>query len=243
MVRLTLDNGIAHLTLSDPARSNALGEPMVHAIADAFAAIDADHDVRVVVLSADGETFSCGAPRELLLRLSRREVRPTDILLPRLLLSCPVPVIAAMAGPATGGGFALALAADIAILARESRYGFTFMDLGFTPGMGSTALGEHVLPPAVLHEMLYTGELRRGADLERSGFNHVLPRAQVHEKALDLATRIAAKPRVAIEALKRTLSLTRRQAFELSITTESLMHEVTFSAPGLARAIEESYVE
>ena len=185
MVSLTTCNGIARLTLADPGSSNALGEPMVHALQDAFHTIDRDGDVRAVVLSAEGETFSSGAPRELLLRLARGEVRPTDIVLPKLLLDCQVPVIAAMAGHATGGGFALGLSADIVLLGEESRYGFTFMNLGFTPGMGTTRLCEHVLSTAVAHELLYTGELRRGRLFARSGINHVLPQREVEAAALD----------------------------------------------------------
>ena len=135
------------------------------------------------MLTGEGDTFSCGAPRELLLRLAAGEVRPTDILLPRLLLDCPVPVVAAMAGHATGGGFALGLAADIVLIGDDSRYGFTFMNLGFTPGMGTTRLCEHVLSPAVAHELLYTGELRRGSAFAGSGINHVLPRHEVEAAA------------------------------------------------------------
>ena len=241
MVRLTIDDGIARVRLANPAAANALSEPMVHALQDAFAAIDRDGDVRVVVMSADGDTFSSGAPRELLLRLARGEVRPTDILLPKLLFDCAVPVVAAMAGHATGGGFALGLAADIILLGEDSRYGFTFMNMGFTPGMGTTRLCEHVLSPAIAHELLYTGELRRGSRFAGSGINHVLPRPQVEPAALDLAARIADKPRLALTALKRTLSQPRRRAFEGSLTDESLMHQITFSSA--ARRIEDDYVD
>jgi polyketide biosynthesis enoyl-CoA hydratase PksI len=241
MVRLTINHGIAHLTLAEPGSSNALGEAMVHALQEQFAVIDRDADVRVVVLSGEGETFSSGAPRELLLRLARGEVRPSDILLPKLLLDCAVPVVAAMAGHATGGGFALGLAADIVLIAEESRYGFTFMNLGFTPGMGTTRLCEHVLSPAVAHELLYTGELRRGSRFIGSGINHVLPRAQVEAAAIDLAARIADKPRLSLAALKRTLSQPRRRAFEGSITDESLMHQITLS--GALRRIQDDYVD
>lgn len=243
MVSLTRADGVAEIVMTDPISSNALGEEMVHALRDAFREAGADTDVRVVVLGGEGETFSSGAPRALLLRLTRGDVHPADILLPKALLDCPVPVIAAMAGHATGGGFALGLAADLVLIAAECRYGFTFMNLGFTPGMGSTALCEHTLSPAVAHELLYTGELRRGSDLATTGINHVLPRAQVRPKALDLAARIAAKPRRSVEILKRTLSLPRRRAFEASITHESLMHQLTLAAPGLARQIEDDYVE
>ncbi len=243
MVRVTASDGVAQIALDDAATGHALGEAMVHALGAAFANAGADDAVRAVVLSADGDTFSTGAPRELLLKLTRGEVRPADILLPRLLLDCPVPVVAAMAGHATGGGFALGLAADIVLLGQESRYGFTFMNLGFTPGMGTTAVCEHTLSPAVAHELLFTGELRRGAEFTRTGVNHVLPRAEVLPKALDIAARIAAKPRLAVEALKRTLSLPRRQAFEQSLTHESLMHQITFNAPGAARRIQDDYAE
>jgi len=241
MVRLTTCDGIARLTLADPGSANALGEAMVHALQDAFETIDRDAEARVVVLAADGDTFSCGAPRELLLRLAGGELRPTDILLPRLLLDCAVPVVAAMAGAATGGGFALGLAADIVLIGEESRYGFTFMNLGFTPGMGSTRLCEHVLSPAVAHELLYTGELRRGIKFSGSGINHVLPRQQVEAAALDVAARIAEKPRHSVTALKRALSLPRRRAFEDSITSESFMHQITLG--GAARRIQDNYVE
>jgi polyketide biosynthesis enoyl-CoA hydratase PksI len=240
VVRLTFADGIARVTLADAASSNALGEEMVGALRVAFESIDRNNEVRVVLLSGEGDTFSSGAPRALLSRLAAGELRPADIVLPKLLLDCAVPVIAAMAGHATGGGFALGLAADIVLIADESRYGFTFMNLGFTPGMGTTRLCEHVLSTAVAHELLYTGELRRGSRFAGLGINYVVSRDQVEPVALDVATRIAEKPRLSITALKRTLSLPRRQAFEHSITQESFMHQITL--PAAARRIEEDYV-
>ncbi len=240
MVRLTVNDAIARVTLADPGSANALGEAMVYALEDTFDRIDRE-DVRVVVLSAEGDTFSSGAPRELLLRLAAGDVRPTDIRLPRLLLDCEVPVVAAMAGHATGGGFALGLAADIVLIGEESRYGFTFMNLGFTPGMGTTRLCEHVLSTAVAHELLYTGELRRGSRFAGSGINYVLPAQQVELVALDIAARIAEKPRKCVTALKRTLSLARRRAFEASITHESFMHQITLASA--VRRIEDDYAE
>src|SRR6266496_5802192 len=157
-------------------------------------------------------------------------IAPSDLLLSKAFLDLPVPTIAAMEGHAVGGGLALGLCADIVLIARESRYGCPFMNLGFTPGMGMTRLLEHVLSPAVAHEMLYTGEPFKGAHFEgRCGFNYILPRVEVRAKALDLAERIAEKPRVALATLKRVLSLPRRQAFESTRTVEALMHEVTFA--------------
>lgn len=243
MVRLTVTDGVAHLALADPASGNALGEQTVHQLRAAFGEVERNPAVRAVLLTGEGDTFSSGAPLELLKRLAAGELRSTDIVLPKILLDCPVPVIAAMAGHATGGGFALGLAADIVVLAEESRYGFTFMNLGFTPGMGTTCLCEHVLAPAIAHELLFTGELRRGAAFARTGINHVVPRADVEALGRDLAQRIADKPRVAVEALKRALSLPRRRAFETSITTESFMHAMTLGAAAASHRLEDEYVE
>lgn len=243
MVELKLDDGVARVTLADPDTGNALGAGMAHALEDALRYAGRNPEVRSIVLDAKGPVFSAGAPRELLLQLSRGEARPADILLPKALLDCPVPIVAALEGHATGGGFALGLAADVLVLGADSRYGFTFMNMGFTPGMGTTALCEHFLPPAVAHELLYSGELRRGRDFAGTGINHVVPGEQVLARALDVATRIAQKPRHAVEALKRALTLPRRQAFEASLTHESFMHGLTLGMPGAHRRIEDEYVE
>src|SRR4030095_17023046 len=183
VVRMNVHAGVAHLTLADPASSNALSEEMVRALTSALDTFGRDTALKVVVMTALGDTFSAGAPIEFLTKLAHGDLRSSAILLPRALLECPVPVIAAMAGAAVGGGFALGLAADIICIARESRYGFSFMNMGFTPGMGTTALCAHVVSPAVAHELLYSGEMRRGADLHGTGINYVLPRADVEARA------------------------------------------------------------
>lgn len=241
-VTVVVDAGIATITMADAASSNALGERTVHELVSAFEYAGGREDVRVVVLAGEGPHFSSGAPMDLLLRLVRGELEPSDITLPRALLGCAVPVVAAVDGHAVGGGFALALAADIVVLARESRYGFTFMNLGFTPGMGTTRLCEHVLSPAVAHELLYTGELRKGEHfLGNGGINHVVPKALVRQTAMDIAARIAEKPRPALELLKRTLSMPRRTAFEEALAIESQMHEITMRAPGVEARIDAEY--
>jgi len=236
-------DGVALLEMRDAAGKNAFSDSFVDELLEALDAAALDPGTRALVLAGLPEVFCSGAPQALLRRLVDGAMQPSDIVLARRLLDLPVPVIAAMEGHATGGGLAIGLCADIIVMARESRYGCTFLDMGFTPGMGMTRLFEHVLSPAVAHELLYTGELRRGSEFDaRTGVNHVLPRDQVRPRALDLALRIAAKPRPALVMLKRTLSLRRRQAFEESRTLEALMHEVCFADPAARSGIEENYV-
>jgi polyketide biosynthesis enoyl-CoA hydratase PksI len=157
-------------------------------------------------------------------------VRPTELGLARRILDLHVPVIAACAGAAIGGGFVLATACDLVILARDRRYGFNFMDLGITPGMGVTALAEHVLGTARAHELLYSGEFRLGTQLiPCPGVAAVASSYEVEIRALDLALRIAGKPKRNLSMLKRVLTLPRRRRLEEALTLESLMHETSLA--------------
>jgi polyketide biosynthesis enoyl-CoA hydratase PksI len=243
LLHLAIEDGVASLEMCDLATKNALGEEMVSALRDSVSQLAADASVRVVILLGSDEVFCSGAPKALLLRLARGELAPTDVALATALLDVPVPTIAAMEGHATGGGLALGLCADIILMAEESRYGATFMNLGFTPGMGTTRLLEHVLSPAVAHELLYTGELRRGRDFAGRGVNHVLPRTEVRSRALDIARRIAEKPRESLLLLKESLSAPRRATLAAARAEEARMHAVTFARPETLQAITDHYLE
>jgi len=240
IVTSSIEGGVAILSFCDWQSQNALDDRTVPLLEDALVNLGSDAAVNVIVLEGLPDVFCSGGSRDMLLALARQRRTPADVLLPKRVLDVPVPVIAAMAGHAVGGGFALGACADIVLLARESRYGLPFMNFGFTPGMGTTRLLEHVLSPAIAHELLYTGEHVRGTHFEnKGGFNYVLPKAEVVPKARDIAGRIAEKPRLSLEVLKATLSLPKRQCFEQTLTLETLMHRVTLHGTDIARRIDE----
>ena len=242
-VSLQIDTrGIATIAMCDAAGKNAMSDAFVAELREAFHALAGSREAKVAVLIGLPEVFSGGASREVLEALVAGRIAPSELLLPRALLDVPVPTIAAMEGHAVGGGLALGLGADIVLIARESSYACSFMNLGFTPGMGVTRLLEHVLSPAIAHEMLYTGQAFRGSHFEgRSGFNYILPRTEVRAKALELAARIAEKPRTALETLKAVLSAPKRQAFEETRAVEAMMHRLTYGEPDVRRLIDEHY--
>ncbi|MCK6591272.1 MAG: polyketide synthase [Polyangiaceae bacterium] len=234
------EGGVAVVTMRDAGGRNAMSERFVADLLAALRDAEAWSALKVVVLAGLPDVFSSGASLDMLVRLARGEIAPTDILLAKVLLDMPVPVVAAMEGHAIGGGLALGLAADVVMIARESRYGASFMNMGFTPGMGITKLLEHVVAPAVAREMLFTGEPKKGSFFEgKSGFNAILPKAEVMPRAMAMASRIADKPRISLEILKRSLTMDRRRAFETTHTVESLMHRVSLAQPEIAARIEE----
>ncbi|MBL9002671.1 MAG: enoyl-CoA hydratase/isomerase family protein [Myxococcales bacterium] len=245
LVQLSLSPDFDHvgiLRIADADGRNALSEPLVHALLARLAEAAQDERIHCLVLCGLPDVFCAGASRDMLASIVQGRIAPTDILLSKAVLDLPMPVVAAMAGHAIGGGLALGLCADILVLARESRYGASFMNMGFTPGMGITKLLEHVMSPALAAEILFSGEPRRGRDfIGMTGVNYIVPRVEVEERAFAVAARIAEKPRTSLQLLKRTLSLPRRQAFEATRTMESLMHEISFGQPDAAKRIEENY--
>ena len=231
--------GVALLTMHDVDRKNALTIAMVEELEQQCATVNRDEGVKALILAGLDDYFSTGADRDVIDQLIAGRASPRDLLLPRVLLDVPIPVIAAMAGHAVGGGLALGICADLTLIARESRYGATFMRYGFTPGLGLTSLLEQVLGVSLAHEMLLTGQTYRGSRLDGRGFNYVLPRSDVLAKARELAAVIAEKPRRALVALKGSLSAPKRARFEAARGTETLMHEITFATPDVRRLIDE----
>lgn len=236
------EDGVVLLTLQDRANNNAFTDPFVQRIVAALGEVSEDPAAKVCVVTGLDDVFCAGAHQDLLLELAAGEVAASDIVLSKSLLDVPIPTIAAMSGHAVGGGLAFGLCCDMVFLARESRYGCSFMNMGFTPGMGTTRLVQLAVGEYRANEMMFGGQFVKGARLQSgAGVNEVLPRDRVLPRALSLARRIAEKPRHALELLKRYLSLPRRQAFEETRTVESFMHQVCFASPETARIIRENY--
>lgn len=236
-------DGCAVLRMQDSAGKNAFSQSFVAALVAMLTAIGARADIKAVVLCGLPDIFSAGGDRSVLLGLAEGRIAPYDLLLTRTLLELPQPSLAAMAGPAVGGGLVFGLACDLVFLARESRYGCNFMDLGFTPGMGTTRLLQAAVGPYVAAEMMMGAQYFRGQQLAERGaqVNAIVPRAEVEARALDVAARLCEKPRAALLLLKRSLGLPRRLAFEEARTLESLMHELCFADPATQALIRQNY--
>lgn len=244
-VHLEVDaEGVAHLRLSDDENQNRFSRAFVAELRAAMAKLALDPRAKVCVIYGLDEVFCAGGDLDVLRGLAEGEIRPYDLELTRDLLELPVPTIAAMAGHAVGGGFVFGLACDMVILAEESRYGCNFMDLGFTPGMGTTRLLQLAFGEYLAAEMMFGCEYFKGKKLAgRSLINAIVPKAKVEARALKLAARIADKPRKSIVLLKRGFGLARRRAFEDARTMESFMHEISFASAETQARIAENYLK
>lgn len=238
-----IDQHIANIRMQDQAGKNCFSTRFVDQLIEVIQRVKKNEAIRVVILSGLPEVFCAGADLKTLKQLGEGLMKPVDIILSKMVLDFQVPVISAMEGHAVGGGLAFGLCADMVVLAEESRYGCSFLNMGFTPGMGITKLLEHYMTPAIAHEMQYTGNFKKGRELKgKTNFNHIVSKTEVWETSLQMAAAIAEKPDKALRALKRYLSIGRRQTYEETHSIESLMHDLTFDQQDILQSIEQNYV-
>lgn len=237
--------GIAFLRINDPANKNAIDDDFCLQLHEIVDAVKKDKAIKVLILAGLPDIFCSGGTAAFLRGLiahykTNIEHEYANHL--KHFLNIPIPVIAAMEGSATGGGLILGLYADILVAAEESRYGMSFMNMGFTPGMGSTAMSKEAFGYHTGFEMMVTGNYLKGSELKgKCCFNYILPRATVMDKALELATAIAEKPRHSLELLKKYMSIERRKMLEETSTIEAFMHHVSFNQNNIEQQVEDNY--
>jgi enoyl-CoA hydratase len=208
LLRLDRHGRVAVLTLTRPERLNAIGTPTVQALAAALNELGADEQVGALVVTGQGKAFSAGADIAEFSAFHRPAEfadfihRFTDTYAE--LQQLAKPSVAAINGVAFGGGLELALACDLRIAASSARLGVPEIKLGLLPGAGGTARLTRMLPPAVAKQLLLTGEPLTATDAYRLGLvNEVVPDGSAVDRAVQLASGLAALPAQALAAAKR----------------------------------------
>jgi enoyl-CoA hydratase/carnithine racemase len=215
-------DGVAMLTLNRPERGNAVVPEMARDMLDALATLERDRTVRVLVMTGAGKQFCAGADLAEFQRYIAEQL-PIDhepynarVLWPvtQRLVSCRLPLIAAINGGATAGGLDLALACDIRIASSRAKMGETYIKLGLNPGNGGTYFLPRLVGSGLAAELAFTGDLIDAPRaLEMGLVNRVVEPEALLTEATALAARIAAYPRLALEATKQQL----RQSWHLDL--------------------------
>jgi len=141
VIRYIDERGVARITINRPYVHNAWNPQVIAALTDAIEAISMMPQVRVVVLTGEGKSFSAGGDLRWMrgiLDQSSEQRREDASRIGRLLIaidSCPKPVVARVNGAAIGGGFGLVCACDIAVACPEAVFGLSEVKLGIIPAM------------------------------------------------------------------------------------------------------------
>ena len=220
-ITVAMDGGVADVRLVRTDKMNALDDAMFSALVETGQRLKADKSVRAVVLSGDGRAFCAGLDMGNFGRMAEgpRAAPPsgegfsdrTHGIANRAQYAVwvwrdiPVPVIAAVHGVAFGGGFQLALGADMRFVAPDTRMAVLEIKWGLIPDMAGTMLMRHLAREDVVRELTYTGRIFSGEEALAMGFATRVcadPRAE----ALVVAHEIAGKNPHAIRAGKRLLN-------------------------------------
>jgi enoyl-CoA hydratase/carnithine racemase len=220
-------DGIATITLDRPERLNAGTARMVHELLTAIDLVDADDEVRVVILTGRGRAFCAGADlsageatfdydrqrAEGGSDLSdvdpdRQELRLRDGagLVTTRLFDCLKPVITAVNGPAVGMGATMPLATDIRLASETARFGFVFAARGIVPEGASTWFLPRIVGVSQAAEWLYTGRVFDAAEALAGGLvRSVHPADELLDVARALAAEIVVGAPVSVALTRRML--------------------------------------
>ena len=228
--------GILLVTLNRPERLNAQNNEMFGELERLGLDLRDRDDLRVVVMTGAGRGFCAGFDLDdaegltdlgALGMLRQQELAARAMLAIR---SVPMPVIAAVNGPAAGGGMALALAADIRIGTPASRFNAAFVRIGLSAGdLGTSWLMPRLVGQGRAAEIVYTGRIVEADEAEELGLlNRIVEPERLLREALDLAAQIAANSpggvRLSKTALQANMEITSyAAALELENRGQALL--------------------
>jgi enoyl-CoA hydratase/carnithine racemase len=205
--------GVALLTLNRPDRLNAMTMTMFDELMAVPQALKEDDDLRVLIITGAGRGFCAGYDLDQVSEITELSVREflkfQELATGGLaaIRGLRVPVIAAVNGPASGGGMSLALAADIRLAAPEARFNAAFVKIGLSVGeLGTSWTLTRLVGLGRAAELAYTARMVGSEEAERIGLvNRVVPADSLLEEALALAGQIAANSPGGVQLSKRAL--------------------------------------
>jgi enoyl-CoA hydratase/carnithine racemase len=208
-------DGVLVLTINRPERRNAIDLPTAEAIARALDELDDSPDLRAGVLTGAGGFFSAGMDLKAYAQTGERPITASRGGLGIIRRPPSKPLIAAVEGPAMGGGFELALACDLIVASERSMFALPEVKRGqVAAGGGAIRLAQR-LPHHLALELLLTGDpLPASRALELGLVNRVVPAEQVLATAVELARAVARNAPLAVAATKRIVAETRTLDFD-----------------------------
>lgn len=230
--------------LNRPEQLNAMSEELHTALASVWDAIAADPEAKAVVLTGRGRAFSAGGNFQVMTRVQRDPAfRDRNVAEARRIITSmvrfPLPVVAAVNGPAVGLGCSLALLSDLVLVSEDAHLADPHVQVGLVAGDG----GALVLPLLVgltrAKELLFLGDRVSPEDAVRLGLaNRVVPAEKLLDEALELAERLAALPAQALRDTKRAVNLHLEQAMAAVLEPALLAERESMHAPDHIAVVE-----
>ncbi|HET6340785.1 MAG TPA: enoyl-CoA hydratase-related protein [Gemmatimonadota bacterium] len=207
------EGAVGVVRLNRPQKLNAFAGDMRDRIGDAVEELGADPGVRVLIVTGAGRGFCAGADLDYLRELVETGNEPDFERLLRAgervvtaIRDLEKPVIAAINGPAAGGGANLALACDLRIMGESASIGQTFSRIGLHPDWGGTYFLPRLVGESAALDLMWSGRMVPAAEALRLGMvNRVVPDDRLWAETADWARRLAEAPPLAVGRIKRAV--------------------------------------
>ena len=231
-----IDQGVAKVTINRPEVYNAVNHRLHGELGEIWRDLDRDPKVRAIVITGAGDkAFSAGGDlaglRDRMAMPSEERFKDTVTWEARDLvynmINCDKVIISAINGVAVGAGVAVALIADISIMAEDAKIGDGHVPLGVVAGDHAAMIWPLLCGIAKTKYYLLTAEMIDGREAERIGLvSKVVPRAEVVPEAMKIARKLADGPRYALAMTKRSINQWLRlgglAAFDYSLALEKM---------------------
>jgi enoyl-CoA hydratase/carnithine racemase len=241
-------DGIVTLTLNEPKTRNAISDPIIEGVVSACRRINADMNVRCMILTGAGEGFSSGgnvkemrdgkglfggSPVDM-----RRGYQHTIHHIGRALYDLEVPSICAVNGAAIGAGCDTTLMCDMRIAGRSAVFAESFLRVGLVSGDGGAWFLPRVVGLSRAYEMTLTGDIIDAEKAERWGLvSKVVDDDKLTDEAMALARRIAAFPPHSIRLNKRLLRESQGVPLSTALEMASAMQALVQSTEDQKEAV------
>ena len=252
-LKYEISENIATITLDREEYRNAYSTGMINSLVDVLNDAEANDEVKCVIVTGAGTTFSAGGDVKLMQRREgmfagdpvhlRNQYLSGIQRIPRRFARFEKPVIAAINGPAVGAGLDLACMCDIRVAANGARFGSTFVKIGLIPGDGGAYLLSRVIGFARALDLMLTGRLIDTMEAERIGLvNEIAIDRDVMELARKRAKKICDSAPLAVRLTKsaayQSWDLSLDAALNLAATYQSIVHNTDDHLEGIAAMLE-----
>lgn len=236
---------VVTLRLNRPEKLNSLNPEICAALVHAVLRAGDDRSVRAIVITGAGRGFCAGGDIDFIRDArSRKSVHDLQELLKLgkelclAIASMPKLVIAAVNGPAAGGGMSLALACDLRIASERASFKHAYTQIGLFPGFGATFFLPRLVGLARASEMFYTGEQISAAEACRIGIVcRVCAHDQFEQEVQSLAQAVAAGPPLALRDVKRTMIGDAHRQLEEALDEENRLQIHCFLSEDCAEGL------
>jgi enoyl-CoA hydratase len=198
---------VAHIQLNRPKELNALNLTLMNEIRDALKVLDADDEVRAIIISGNEKAFAAGADIKQMAGRTAMDMYNIDQFSTwDAIKKTKKPLIAAVSGFALGGGCELAMLCDMIVASETARFGQPEIKLGIMPGAGGTQRLTRAVGKALAMEMVLNGRFITAEEALRAGLiNRVVPVELFLKEAIQLASEVATQSPLAVKMAKEAV--------------------------------------